>query len=129
MAIAFDISHSNSLLEVRVIGNINEIDIKKLWGAIVEACDTHNCYDILGISELDAPFSTMDAFSHHEIFTEVGVTRRHRIAWVNLDAESREMLEFTETVLRNRFKLNGGLFPSIEAAKEWLANKGGSNAR
>lgn len=122
MAIEFEIAHSESLVQVRVSGNLNEVDIRNLWAAIVEACDTYDCYDILGVSELDVPFSTVDAFIHQEIFTEVGVTLRHRIAWVNVDAESREVLEFTETVLLNRNQLNGGLFSTIEEAKQWLSN-------
>lgn len=91
------------------------------------ACDSYSCYDILGVSDLDTPFSTMDAYDHHEIWAEVGVTLKHRIAWVNKDAESLEILKFTETVLLNRCQLNGGLFPSIGEAEKWLRE--GSDAR
>lgn len=120
MAFKFDISHSESLIQVHVFGTVDEVAIRQLWAAIVEACDSANCYDILGISELDEPFSASDAFNHHEIFTEVGVELRHRIAWVNKDIESHDILKFTETVLVNRSKLNGGLFQSVDEAKLWL---------
>lgn len=120
MAINFEISHSDALIKVHVTGNLNEDDVRQLWAAIVEACTSFDCYDILGISDLDRPFSTEDAYNHHQIFTDVGVTRRHRIAWVNRDPESRNILKFTESVLLNRSKLTGGLFASVDEAKQWL---------
>jgi hypothetical protein len=128
MTYKFDISHSESMIQVRVSGTIDGAGIRKLWAAIAEACDSYDCYDILGVSELDEPFSITDAFNHHEIFTEVGITLRHRIAWVNVDTESREILKFTETVLVNRSKLNGGLFPSTEEARLWLQRRDDSQA-
>jgi len=120
MAYNFDISHSESLIQVHVFGTLDESAIRRLWTAIVEACDSANCYDILGVSELDEPFSTKDAFNHHEIFTEVGVGLDHRIAWVSKDIESHDIIKFTETVLVNRSKLNGALFQSVDEAKLWL---------
>lgn len=123
MTIDYDISHSDSLIQVRVNGTADDADIRQLWAAIVEACETHDCYDILGISALDQPFSTVTAFNHHEIFTDVGVTLHHRIAWVDANSASEEVLAFTESVLVKRSKLNGGLFPSVEAGTKWLMEK------
>jgi hypothetical protein len=110
-------------MQVRVSGIIDQDGIRQLWAAIVEACDSYDCYNILGVSDLDMPFSVSDAFDHHEIFNEVGVGPRHRIAWVNKNSTSDDILEFTETVLLNRGQLNGGLFPSIDGAKQWLRNE------
>jgi hypothetical protein len=124
MTISYDITHSDSLIQVRVNGSLDVADVRRLWTAIVEACETHNCYDILGVSALDQPFSTVTAFNHHEIFTDVGVTLRHRIAWVDENGASNEILAFTESVLVNRSKLNGALFPSVEAARKWLNEDG-----
>jgi hypothetical protein len=123
MAMNYEISHSDSLVQVQVTGTIDEDSTRELWAAIVKACDKFDCYDILGTSRLDQAFSTMTGFSHSEIFTDVGVTLEHRIAWVDLNGESEDVLEFTESVLVNRAKLNGGLFPSIEAARKWLNEK------
>jgi hypothetical protein len=125
MASNFDISYDGALIQVRVFGSIDEDGIRQLWTAIVNACDSHDCYDILGVSNLDVPFSTMDAYSHSETFSTVGVTARHRIAWVDGNGRSRKMLEFTHTVLKNRGKLNGALFPSIEEAEQWLRAESG----
>jgi hypothetical protein len=120
MSYHFDIAHDESMIKVRVFGTIDAAAIRQLWAAIAKACESFDCYNILGVSDLDHPFSTWDAFDHHEIFADAGITLRHRIAWVNKDSESRDVLKFTETILVNRSQLNGGLFPSIEAAEEWL---------
>lgn len=120
MTFRYEISNRDSQIHVEVYGVIDGSGIRELWAAIVEACDQYNCYDILGISDLDQPFTTMEAFDHHKVFSDVGVTYRHRIAWVNRDPESSEMLKFTETVLVNRGKLNGRLFSTIDEAKRWL---------
>lgn len=121
MALHYEITHSNSLINVRVSGNVDSDTTTEFWKAIVDACDAHKCYDILGVSELDEPFSALTAFQHHEIFTEVGITNRHHIAWVDQNEKSVDILKFTETVLVNRGKLNGALFNSIEEGKRWLA--------
>jgi len=123
MTIHYEISHKDSLIQVQVTGTTDEDSTRELWAAIVKACDTFDCYDILGTSSLDQPFSTMTGFSHSEIFTDTGVTLDHRIAWVDLNGESGDILKFTESVLVNRSKLNGGLFPSVEAARKWLYEK------
>jgi hypothetical protein len=120
MAYNYEISHEDSLIRVRVTGTVDEATIRELWASIVKACETYNCYDVLGVSNLDTPFSTTAAFSHHEIFSDVGVTHRHRIAWVDENGDSREVLMFTETVLVNRGKLNGGVFASVDEAEQWL---------
>ncbi len=123
MAIRYEISHDEGLIRVQVFGLVDKPAARELWSAVVAACDAHNCFDILGSSELEQPLSTMVALAHAEIFTEVGITRRHRIAWVGEDTVSQDMLEFTETVLLNRGKLTGGLFATVEEAKQWLYRK------
>lgn len=123
MSYKIDISHQDGIVHVRVYGTINEVSIRELWRSIVAACETHQCFDILGVSELERPFSTMDAFSHVEAFQDAGVTHRHRIAWVSGDAASEDILRFTETVLVNRGQVNGHVFSTTEEARAWLADK------
>ena len=122
----FEISHAESTIQVRVSGLIDEAGLRELWAAIAKACESHDSYDILGVSELDMPFSVATALDHYETFKEVGIGLHHRIAWVNIGPESHDILEFTETVLVNRGKLNGGLLPSIEEAKQWLREESDS---
>jgi len=116
----YDIAHADSLVQVSVAGDLDEADIRQLWAAIAEACKSYDCYDILGTSDLDRPFSMITAFTHHEIFSDVGITLKHRVAWVDLNGKSDDILKFTESVLVNRSKLNGGLFVSVDEARKWL---------
>ena len=122
MAFRFDISHRDDLIEVQVFGVLDEQAIHELWAAIVKACDDHDCYHVLGISDLDRPFSTVEAFGHIQVFKDVGVSWRHRIAWVAKDVNSEDVLRFTETLLVNRGLVNGAVFDSVEEAKAWLRN-------
>ena len=122
MTYSFDISHRDDLIDVRVGGVLDDVAIRELWSAIVKACDDHDCYNVLGISDLERPFSTVEAFGHIQVFQDVGVTWRHRIAWVSKDANSEDVLRFTETLLVNRGLVNGAIFNSIEEAEGWLRN-------
>ncbi len=92
----------------------------ELWQRIVAACEKHQCFNILGESFTTVGLSTMDAFSHIDIFTIVPVTRKHRVAWVHHIKETEETVKFAETALSNRGLLNGGLFKTVEEAKAWL---------
>jgi len=68
--------------------------------------------------------STMDAFNHLKILELVGLTLKHRIAWVNQVKETAKGIEFVETVVvKNRGLVNGGIFSSVEEAKFWLLGK------
>ena len=122
MTYSFDISHRDDLIHAGVSGVLDDQAIRELWAAIVKACDAHDCYNILGVSDLDRPFSTVEAFGHIEVFKDVGITWRHRIAWVSKDANSEDILRFTETLLVNRGLVNGAVFNSIEEAEHWLRN-------
>ena len=46
------------------------------------SCEDNNCTCVLGISNLQEPIPSMDAHDHLSIFQSVGVTDKHRIAWV-----------------------------------------------
>ncbi|UUO06580.1 hypothetical protein M4951_24960 [Blastopirellula sp. J2-11] len=91
-----------------------------LWKKIIAACQKYDCNNILGQSQTQGELSTMDSFKHIEVFQEAGVTWKHRIAWVAPDPDKFEQLKFVETVLRNRALVNGGLFRTVEEARNWL---------
>lgn len=95
-----------------------------LWKSIAAACEQYDCYNILGQSRTVGELSTMDSFKHIEIFQEAGITWKHRIAWVAVDPDKFEQLKFIETVLRNRSLVNGGLFRTVEEARNWLQGDG-----
>lgn len=91
-----------------------------LWSKIAQACQKHQCFDVLVVSDTDMPMSTMDAFDHQKIFRKVGITNKHRIAFVDRHPHGQQMIRFIETVLKNRGLLNGHVFTDIPAARRWL---------
>jgi len=92
----------------------------ELWQRIVAACEEHHCFNVLGETFTTIQLSTMEAFDHIEIFKLAGVTLKHRIAWVHHSDDPNRTMEFTETVLKNRGLVHGGLFPTVDKAMEWL---------
>lgn len=103
----------------------NNYDISlELWRRIVATCKQHNCFNVLGENYTTEELSTIDAFNHLKILEEVGLTLQYRIAWVNQVKETARGVEFVETVVvKNRGLANGGVFPTIEEAKQWLLGK------
>ena len=113
------IEHKGDYIHVRQYGEDNYDISLDLWQRIVAACRQYDCYNILGESHT-TELSTIDAYSHIEIFNLAGVTLRHRVAWVHKAAEPSAEGRFVETVLKNRGMVNGRLFASVAEAKRWL---------
>jgi len=95
----------------------------RLWTDVREASIKHGCFKILGIANTTVPLSTADAYDHAEIFSQLSITAKYRIAWVELNSEAYDTMHFVETVLKNR-GLQGHLFSDISQAKEWLLGDG-----
>jgi hypothetical protein len=95
---------------------------REFWTAIVDACKENDCYDILGISESITVVPIMDGFDHIELFRELGITTKYRIAWVELNPAAIKTLKFVDAALFNRI-LPGRLFQTEEEAKSWLFGK------
>ena len=107
---------------IKVIANGGGYDYAcRLWSQIRDACNKHQCFCVLGIGNTIS-LETMEAFDHAELFRSLELTNNHRIAWVELNPEVKEMIIFTETVLLNR-GLPGCLFDNVSEAEEWLLKK------
>ena len=94
---------------------------RELWRNIVETCQKHDCYNVLGLSYAENPMPILDGYAHAEMFRELDVTGRYRIAWVEHDPVARENTDFVETVLFNR-GLPGRSFATQAEARDWLLN-------
>ncbi len=114
------IEHKGSYIHVGQYGEDNYDISLDLWQRVVAACRQHDCYNILGESHTEEELSTIDAYSHIEIFKLAGVTLKHRVAWVHKGGEPSKEGRFIETVLQNRGMVNGRLFSSVAEAKRWL---------
>lgn len=91
-----------------------------LWRQIAQACEKYQCYNILGEQNLHSTVSTLDALNYPAMFKKVGITKKHRIAWVDKNPRTRETTEFIRDVLTNRLVGKGRLFKDVESAKRWL---------
>jgi len=117
------VEYKDNYIHVRHYGK-NNYDISlDLWRRVMAACEQYNCFNILGENYTTTELSTMDAFNHLKILELVGLTLKHRVAWVSHVKETTRGIEFVETVMKNRGLVNGRLFPNIEEAKCWLLGK------
>jgi hypothetical protein len=92
---------------------------RELWTAVVEACEANDCYKILGISESLTIMPIMDGFDHVELFRELGINTKYRIAWVELNPEAVKTVRFVDAALFNRM-LPGRAFKTEDEARKWL---------
>jgi hypothetical protein len=120
MSYEMSIIFKDNYIEVRSVGDKNYQTSVALWHEIIRVCDAHNCYKVLGIGESTTAMPTMDAMNHEKLFKDFVITRKYKIAWVELNKEALGSVKFLETVLLNRGLLNGMLFPDVKEAKRWL---------
>lgn len=91
----------------------------KLWTEITNACKKHECFNVLGIANTTAPVNTIDAVNHVELFQNLDITRKYRIAWVELNPEAADMAHLVERLLSSH-KVTCRVFSDIAEAKKWL---------
>jgi len=120
MSYEMSVTFKGEYVEARSIGDKSYQTAVTLWQEIINTCNEHNCYKVLGIGESTSGLSTMDAMDHEKIFKDFAITRKYKIAWVELNKEALDSIKFLEMVLLNRGLLNGMLFPNVEEAKQWL---------
>ena len=92
---------------------------RQLWIAIVEVCEANDCYKVLGISESLTVIPIMDGFDHIELFRELGINTKYRIAWVELNPDAMKTVKFVDAALFNRM-LPGRVFMTEDEARKWL---------
>jgi len=104
------------------VGSTGEKSIhtsRELWAAVIEACDKHNCYRVLGIANSTNAMPILDGFDHVALFRELGINTKYRIAWVEENPDAIKAIKFVDAALFNRM-LPGRVFRNEEEAKAWL---------
>lgn len=89
------------------------------WRAVVAACEENDCYRVLGVSESLTVMPILDGFDVVELFRELGINTKYRIAWVELNPEATKTMRFIDAALFNRL-LPGRLFETEAEARMWL---------
>ena len=93
-----------------------------LWTVVTRVCGEHDCYNVLAVSNAPGPMPVFDGLSHADLFRELRIDHRFRIAWAELNDDARDATRFTETVLFNRGLSAGNIevFACEQDAREWL---------
>ena len=120
MSYEMSVTFMGDYVEVRSVGDKSYQTAVTLWQEIIKVCGEHHCYKVLGIGNSSTAMSTMDAIDHEKLFKDFAITRKYKIAWVELNKDAIGSHKFLEMVLLNRGMLNGMLFPDVEEAKRWL---------
>ena len=121
MKTEIEVTFENDHVKIITSGEHSIDTARKVWSKAVETCVAQNCYKILGISNSTIPVSTIDGYDHADLFRELGINHKYRIAWVEQNSNMVEEYRFVETVLQNR-GLPGKLFKDIKEARNWLFN-------
>ncbi len=93
--------------------------LDKVWRDVATTCELHDCYNVLGIAKSSTPVEALEGYELPALFRELNIDQKYRIAWVELDEDARDTIEFVQTVLANR-GLPGLLFETGTEAREWL---------
>ena len=86
---------------------------------IVGACDEYEYFNVLVLGYFENSVSTLENYDLSAMFTEVGFTWKHRLAWVDQNPSTYDSIHFAEPVLSNR-GISAPLFREVEDAKELL---------
>lgn len=123
MELDLKITAHDGYLHVTVRGIGNYENAVYFWQKIVEACNQHQCYKVLGEQYLLDSVSTMEAFDHPAMFKKLGITTKYRFAWVDKNPRTRETTQFVYDVLASRSISYGRMFNDIDSAKQWLLER------
>ena len=120
MPASFTVEYKGDHVEVHSDGDKDLEFARRLWAEVAATCRQHNCRTVLGIANTTTPVSVTDGFAHADVFQEIGMDPRARIAWVEPHPKSFEVIKFIETVLFNRSIGVFKVFTDELAAREWL---------
>lgn len=110
-------------IQVHSNGNKDLQFANRLWTKIVDSCRSNNCFNVLGIAYTTSPPDAIEAYQYGVLFEKLGIDKKFRIAWVELNPLTYNTSYFVETVLLNRDQ-NVRLFHNVEQAQGWLLQGG-----
>jgi len=120
MSYEMSVSFTGDYVEARSSGDKCYSTAVALWTEITRVCHENNCYKVLGIGKSTTAMPIMDSVKHEQLFKDFAITRKYKIAWIELNQEAISSVKFLENYVLNRSLVNGKLFYTIEKAKCWL---------
>lgn len=115
-----EITFEGEYVFVRSDGDKNMSNAKLLWTEISKICNESKCYKVLGMSSSENPFSITESFQFAELFKEIGITNKFKVAWIEINPKAQNTLNLVENVLHRRGLIQGHIFNDINLAKIWL---------
>ena len=77
----YTISIEDSVIRVHTAGEFDFVNVFEMWEQIIEACESHNCLRVIGLSNLDEPPAQIESYEYLGMLEAVGLTPQHRVAW------------------------------------------------
>ncbi len=119
MAATMKISFLHDHINVESRGEKSIDWARELWTAIVKECQAKGCFKVLGISESSNVLPIQNGFDLVELFRELGIDTKYRIAWLELNPDAVKTVRFIDAALFNRL-LPGRVFQTEDEARKWL---------
>lgn len=60
---------------------------RDLWHQVSSIAEKVNCFRVLGTAHTDKNHSTFEGYDHYELFEQLGIDRRYKIAWVEENSD------------------------------------------
>ena len=120
MSHQYEIAKEDSVIRVRTTGSFDFVGIFEMWEQIVAACNAHGCFRIIGLSNLDGPPASIDSYEYLGMLQAVGLTPKHRVAWVAQNPVLFDQMLLAETTIRNRSELVVRIFEDEISAEAWI---------
>ena len=91
----------------------------ELWTQIAQLCEQHDCFKVLGIANTSSPVTTLESVQHIELFKQLKINNRYRIAWVEKNHEHAKATHLTEIFLSSN-GIDCKVLSDSQEAKKWL---------
>lgn len=114
-----DVSFENNHVLVIADGDKDYHFMDRMWRQVAATCEEHNCFNVLGLANTTTPLEAVEGYETAALFQELNIDQRYRIAWVEMNEDARDIVDFIQTVLENR-GLPGRVFDTEAEAREWL---------
>ena len=121
------VTFNGQYVEVVVSGQFDTDTAVEMWTRVQQTCKQHRCLDVLGVAKTDLKVSRLDVANQSKLFDKLGITHKHRIAWVENDASAFNIAYNIETVLLNR-GFQARLFEHAVDARDWLLRQNQARA-
>jgi len=116
----YSISKVDSVIRVHTAGAFDFVKVFEMWEEIVATCSSHNCFNVLGLSNLDEPPAQVESYEYLGMLETVGLTPKHRVAWVAENPALLDVMTLAETVIKHRSDLVVRVFADVGEAERWI---------